>query len=144
MNDNDLPISIQPIAIARATDEADVMVIEVKPEFGEALLLIEEYKHLLVLYWMHKFSEEQRQILQVHPRGDRTKALRGVFCVRSPMRPNPIGITRVELIKVEGNTLFVRGLDAFDGSPIIDIKSECRDHSGADNECDRCSGAGSA
>ncbi len=123
MNDNDLPISIQPIAIARATDEPEVMVIEVKPEFAEALLLIEEQKHLLVLYWMHKLSEEKRQILQVHPQGDRTKALRGVFCVHSPMRPNPIGVTRVELIKVEGNTLFVRGLDASDGSPIIDIKS---------------------
>ena len=123
MNDNNLPISIQPIAIARATDEPDVMVIEVKPEFREALLLIEEQKHLLVLYWMHKLSAEQRQILQVHPRGDKAKTLSGVFCVHSPMRPNPIGVTRVELIKVEGNTLFVRGLDAFDGAPIIDIKS---------------------
>ena len=123
MNDNSLPISIQPIAIARATDEPDVMVIEVKPEFGEALLLIEEQKHLLVLYWMHRLTESDRATLQVHPRGDMSVPLHGVFATHSPGRPNPIGVTRVELIKGEGNTLFVRGLDAFDGAPIIDIKS---------------------
>jgi tRNA (Thr-GGU) A37 N-methylase len=49
--------------------------------------------------------------------------LRGVFSLRSPMRPNPIGLTRVRLLKKEGNTLLVEGLDALDGSPIIDIKS---------------------
>ncbi len=109
--------------MARAIDAPDVMTIEVRPEFSEALLLIEHRKYLLVLYWMHRLSKEQRQILQVHPQGDKTKALHGVFCVHSPMRPNPIGLTRVELLKVEGNVLFVKGLDAFEGSPIIDIKS---------------------
>jgi tRNA (adenine37-N6)-methyltransferase len=109
--------------MARATDASDVMTIEVRPEFSEALLLIEEQKHLLVLYWMHKLSKQQRHVLQVHPQGDKAKPLHGVFCVHSPMRPNPIGLTRVELLKVEGNVLFVKGLDAFEGSPIIDIKS---------------------
>ena len=123
MNDSGCPISIEPVGIARTTDDPDVMVIEVKPEFDEALLLIEEQTHLLVLYWMHKLSEEKRQMLQVHPQRDKTKALRGVFCVHSPMRPNPIGVTRVELVRVEGDKLFVTGLDALDGSPIIDIKS---------------------
>jgi tRNA-Thr(GGU) m(6)t(6)A37 methyltransferase TsaA len=61
--------------------------------------------------------------VKVHPQGDLNKPLRGVFSMRSPMRPNPIGLTRVRLLKKEGNTLLVEGLDALDGSPIIDIKS---------------------
>lgn len=123
MNDSGLPISIRPVGIARATDDADVMVIEVKPEFGEALLLIEEQKHLLVLYWMHRLAKNGGAPLQVHPRGDASIPLHGVFATHSPRRPNPIGVTRVEVVNIEGNRLFVRGLDAFDGSPIIDIKS---------------------
>ncbi len=123
MSDSDLNISIEPVGIAHTTDEPDVMIIEVDSKFTDALLLAEEQEHLLILYWMHRLNEADRQILQVHPRGDKTKPLRGVFFVHSPMRPNPIGVTRVELLKVEGNRLFVKGLDAFDESPIIDIKS---------------------
>jgi len=71
---------------------------------------------------MHKLSEKDRKTLKVHPQGDRNKPLRGVFSLRSPMRPNPIGLTRVRITRREGNILFVKGLDALDGSPIIDIK----------------------
>ncbi len=123
MSDNDLNINIEPVGIAHTTDEPELMIIEVQPEFSDALLLAEEQQHLLILYWMHKLNEADRRILQVHPQGDKTKPLRGVFFVHSPMRPNPIGVTRVELLKVEGNRLFVKGLDAFDKSPVIDIKS---------------------
>ncbi len=123
MDSKGLEIHIEPIGIVYATDEAEVMVIEVEPELSEALLRAEEQEHLLILYWMHKLSEADRRTLQVHPRGDKRKPLRGVFAVHSPMRPNPIGVTRAELLKVEGNRLFVKGLDALDGSPVIDIKS---------------------
>jgi len=62
-------------------------------------------------------------VLQVHPRGDLARPKRGVFTTRSPVRPNPIGLTRVELVKRQGNILIVQGLDAFEGSPVLDIKS---------------------
>jgi tRNA-Thr(GGU) m(6)t(6)A37 methyltransferase TsaA len=71
---------------------------------------------------MHQLSEADRQKLQAHPMGDVTTEKRGVFALRSPMRPNPIGLTRVRLVERKGNILIVEGLDAFDESPVIDIK----------------------
>lgn len=116
-------LPVRPIGVARATADPGVMVIEVHEHLADALLGIEEQTHLLVLYWMHALKVEVRDLLQTHPRGDSTRPLRGVFALHSPMRPNPIGVTRVELEGVEGARLRVRGLDALDGSPIIDIKS---------------------
>jgi tRNA (adenine37-N6)-methyltransferase len=60
--------------------------------------------------------------LQQRRRGDPQEPLRGVFAVRSPRRPNPIGLTTVKLLHIEGNTLTVAGLDAWDGTPVLDIK----------------------
>ncbi len=60
--------------------------------------------------------------LTQHPQGDRSRPRRGVFALRSPRRPNPIGITVVELVGMEGNVLQVRGLDAINGTPVLDIK----------------------
>jgi tRNA-Thr(GGU) m(6)t(6)A37 methyltransferase TsaA len=71
---------------------------------------------------MHRIPEEERRIMKVHPRGREDMPLLGVFATRTPYRPNPIGLTLVELMKVEGNVLTVRGLDAFDGTPVLDIK----------------------
>jgi len=61
-------------------------------------------------------------ILKVHPRGRMDMPLLGVFATRTNLRPNPIGLTLVELLKAEGNTLTVKGLDAFDGTPVLDVK----------------------
>jgi tRNA-Thr(GGU) m(6)t(6)A37 methyltransferase TsaA len=71
---------------------------------------------------MSQVLENKRMILKVHPRGRMDMPLLGVFATRTNMRPNPIGLTLVELLKVEGKTLTVRGLDAFNGTPILDIK----------------------
>lgn len=84
---------------------------------------MENRGHLWVLFWMNRLSEKDRETALVHPRGDRTREKQGVFALHSPMRPNPIGMTRVELIERNGNILIVKGLDAFDGTPVIDIKS---------------------
>jgi tRNA-Thr(GGU) m(6)t(6)A37 methyltransferase TsaA len=88
----------------------------------EALDGIAGFSHLFVLFWLNQVSNEQRMVLKVHPRGRVDMPLLGVFATRTNLRPNPIGLTLVELLKVEGNTLTVRGLDAFDGTPILDIK----------------------
>jgi tRNA (Thr-GGU) A37 N-methylase len=59
-----------------------------------------------------------------HPRGDRSRELLGVFCIRSPRRPNPIGATVVDVLQIDGNVLRVLGLDALNGTPILDLKRE--------------------
>lgn len=77
----------------------------------------------MVLYWIHlRDNQEERSVLHVIPRRHTTDVKVGVFACRSPSRPNPIGLCVVELGKVEGCMLTVRGLDAFENSPIIDIK----------------------
>jgi tRNA-Thr(GGU) m(6)t(6)A37 methyltransferase TsaA len=83
---------------------------------------IEEFSHLLVLYWAHCVPPEGRSLLRVHPKGRKDFPLVGVFADCSPARPNPICSTVVRLIEHHGNVLKVEGLDAVDGSPIIDIK----------------------
>jgi tRNA-Thr(GGU) m(6)t(6)A37 methyltransferase TsaA len=103
-------------------DKSRISQIIVRDELVEALEGVEGFSHLFVLFWLNQISSKQRMTLKVHPRGRMDMPLLGVFATRTNLRPNPIGLTLVELLKVEGNTLTVRGLDAFDGTPILDIK----------------------
>ena len=74
---------------------------------------------MLVLTWLDRAC---RDVLRVHPRGDRANALQGVFNTRSPDRPNPIGLHRVTVVSVEGPRVRVRDLEALDGTPVVDVK----------------------
>jgi tRNA-Thr(GGU) m(6)t(6)A37 methyltransferase TsaA len=74
---------------------------------------------LIVLTWLDRAS---RDVLRVHPRGDLSRPPQGVFTTRSPDRPNPIGLHRVEVAEVDGVRLRVRGLEAIDGTPVLDLK----------------------
>jgi L-fuculose-phosphate aldolase len=76
---------------------------------------------IVVLFWLHKST---RGTLKVYPRGDRSRGLRGVFASRSPARPNPIAISELKVLAVNGNRLEVSGLDILDGTPIVDIKKQ--------------------
>ncbi len=96
--------------------------IVIYDEFAECLDGIEEFSHVLVLYWSHLAAERGRGVRKVHPAGQQDIPMVGVFSTRSPARPNPVCSTTVELLGREGNVLKVRGLDAIDGSPVIDIK----------------------
>lgn len=87
--------------------------------YREGLAGIEEGARIVILYWMHLAG---RDILQVHPRGDRSRPMRGVFSTRSPDRPNPIALETVEVVLVRGTVIEVVGLDAVDGTPLLDIK----------------------
>jgi tRNA-Thr(GGU) m(6)t(6)A37 methyltransferase TsaA len=91
--------------------------IEVYPEYVEGLEGIEAYRHLIILYWMHRSRRDQ-----VRARPPNAERERGVFSTRSPDRPNPIGLCLTELVAVEDNRLKVRWLDALDGSPLLDVK----------------------
>jgi tRNA-Thr(GGU) m(6)t(6)A37 methyltransferase TsaA len=103
-------------------DRSNVSKIVLREDLAKALDGIEDFSHLFVIFWMHKISREERRTMKVHPRGRRDMPLLGVFATRTPHRPNPIGFTLVKLLKVEGNVVTVRGLDAFDGTPVLDIK----------------------
>ena len=103
-------------------DKSRISQIIFRDELVEALEGVDGFSHLFVLFWLNQVSSKQRMTLKVHPRGRLDMPLLGVFASRTNIRPNPIGLTLVELLKVEGNTLTVRGLDAFDGTPILDIK----------------------
>jgi len=123
-----LPMDIVPIGVVRqqcAEGEEGgpkAACIRVYPEFAEGLEGIEAPEHLTVLYWMHRLRPEDRKRLRVHPRGDPKRPKQGVFALRSPMRPNPIGLSTVKLVRRDGLDLYVKDLDALDGAPVIDIK----------------------
>lgn len=115
-------IRIRPVGIVRTLGEGGLSRIEVFKKYEPALLGIEGFSHLLVLYWMHKLPKGERGLLRVHPKGRPDLPLVGVFASRSRARPNPIGLTLVELVRRSGSELVVRGLDALEGTPVIDIK----------------------
>lgn len=101
-------------------EEAQIRIFS---EFCNGLTGVEEFSHLIVLYWFHlRDDEADRRTLIVFPKRHMVNVEKGVFACRSPSRPNPIGLCVVELVKREDCVLTVRGLDAFEGSPIIDIK----------------------
>jgi tRNA-Thr(GGU) m(6)t(6)A37 methyltransferase TsaA len=103
-------------------DESErVGTLEIYPEYQEGVDGIAAGQTIVVLFWLHQAS---RDILKVYPRGDRSKGLRGVFATRSPVRPNPIGISELKVLAIHGNQLEVSGLDILDGTPIIDIKKK--------------------
>lgn len=104
-------------------------VVEVYPEFEPALKGLEGFSHIFVLGYFDKLRPEQIGPLQVKPRAllrfgltlDQLPTI-GVFSLDSPTRPNPIGLSLVQLLRKRGNRLYVKGLDYFDGTPVLDIK----------------------
>lgn len=91
-------------------------------DYIEALEGVKEFSHLFVMFWLHEISAENRRVLKVRPRGRSDMPLLGIFATRTPHRPNPIGLTRVKLLTIERNIITVQGLDAFNGTPVLDIK----------------------
>lgn len=98
-------------------ETSGISEIEVFQKYQEGLKDVEGFSHLIVLYLFHKFKSHS---LHVRPKSDTT--LRGVFATRSPNRPNRIGFSVVELVERDGNKLKVKGLDAEDNTPLLDIK----------------------
>jgi tRNA-Thr(GGU) m(6)t(6)A37 methyltransferase TsaA len=125
------PVVMKPIAVVHNSVKAPRMegwedlesTIVVQDRWASALDGIEAFSHIFVIYWMHLISENLRETTtHVHPRGDLSIPLQGVLATRTPFRPNPIGLRVVSLLEREGNVLRVRGLDAIDGTPVLDLK----------------------
>lgn len=109
--------------IEKAKEERNVISeIIIDSKFSGILSGIEDFSHILVLYWAHRIPPEGRSLIMGHPMGRKDFPLVGIFATCSPTRPNPICVTTVRLLERRGNVLKVKGLDAVDGSPIIDIK----------------------
>jgi len=104
--------------------------IEIEPGLTEALDNLDEFSHIIVLYWMDRLAAEPLP-MKIHPRRDLKLPLVGILASRSPRRPNPIGKATVRLLKRERNILTVSGLDAIDGTPVIDIKPYLPDYDSA-------------
>jgi len=83
---------------------------------------IEAFSHVLVLYWMHRAAEAEPVRMRRRPQGREDMPEVGIFAQRARHRPNPIGVTAVELLRREKNRLVVRGLDAINGTPVMDVK----------------------
>jgi tRNA-Thr(GGU) m(6)t(6)A37 methyltransferase TsaA len=123
-------ILLRPIGYVR-TDAAEADIprqrrsleseIIVNEAYAPALEGIEAWSHLFVLFYLHKVGRTRKK-LQTHPRGRDDVPLQGVFAARGRDRPNPIGLAVVELLAREGLCLKVRRLDAYDGTPVLDIK----------------------
>ncbi len=113
-------------------DKSLTVQVVVEPEYVEALKGIEDYSHLFIVFYMHKISKKRKPVLEVHPRGRADIPLQGIFATRTPQRPNPIGLTLVRLVERKRNILVVEGLDAYDRTPVLDIKPYDHWNSAAD------------
>ncbi|MCZ2845955.1 MAG: tRNA (N6-threonylcarbamoyladenosine(37)-N6)-methyltransferase TrmO, partial [Candidatus Bathyarchaeota archaeon] len=125
----DEEIKIKPIGFVKTKatreevkDRKNISKIILNDKVLEGLKGIDDYSHLFIIFWMDQISEEKRKFLKIHPRGIKKIPLQGIFATRTSHRPNPIGLTIVELLKVKGKELTVRGLDAYDKTPVLDIK----------------------
>lgn len=98
-------------------DEVSEIIIDEK--FAEALDGIDDYSHVIIVYWMDKVKEH---VIKHRPQGNPNVPVVGIFACRCPQRPNPIAITTVKLVEHKGNRIKVKGLDILDGTPVIDIK----------------------
>jgi len=113
------PIS-DPAAAARQADEgAPPAWLVFEPDMVEGLRNLRPGDQVILLTWLDR---ARRDVLSVHPRGDTSRTQEGVFSTRSPHRPNPIGLHRVEITDIDGRRLRVYSLEAVDGTPIIDLK----------------------
>lgn len=110
--------------IGEVVKENDKTFIVVNEKYIDGMMGMENFSELTVLYWFDQNdTSEKRSILQVHPRGDNNNPMRGVFTTHSPVRPNLIAITRCKILSIKDNIIEIDEIDAFNHSPVIDIKS---------------------
>ena len=129
MEDNDLEkIEMSPIGFVRRTspdedvrDKTLFSEIVLVQDLARALDGIEGWSHVYVIYWLNRVPRPEEPIVHFPSRSKASPPL-GILATRAPIHPNPIGLTLVELIRREKNVLVVRGLDAYDGTPVLDIK----------------------
>jgi tRNA-Thr(GGU) m(6)t(6)A37 methyltransferase TsaA len=125
------PLSIKPIGVIRSeiknredaplfyTEGAPNALLEMIPAYTDGLYRMQVGDEIIVITWFHQAC---RETLKVHPRGDVSNPLTGVFSTRSPDRPNPLGLHRVKVLEINPDSLHIGPIEAIDGTPVIDIK----------------------
>lgn len=112
---------LYPVGIVKKTCES--VELRIFAEYVDALNGLQDFSHIFVLYWFdNNDTPEKRSTLQVYPRGNKENPLTGVFACRSPVRPNLIALSLCRALSVEDGVVHIDKIDAFDGSPILDIK----------------------
>ena len=123
--------SIEPIGVIRSeiknkedaplfyTEGAPDAFLEMIPAYTDGLDRMQVGDEIIVITWFHR---ARREVLKVHPRGDASNPLTGVFSTRSPDRPNPLGLHRVKVLEIDSGRLLIGPIEAIDGTPVIDIK----------------------
>jgi tRNA-Thr(GGU) m(6)t(6)A37 methyltransferase TsaA len=112
---------VHPIGQVEKRDGRNLIVLDKKYQGG--LLGLEQWSHVQVVWWFDKNDTPQkRAMLQVHPRGDKNNPLTGVFACRAPVRPNLIALSLCKIISVKENVVEVEKIDAFEGTPVLDLK----------------------
>jgi len=112
---------IIPVGVVRKTDTA--VSIEIFDDYTDALLGLDGFSHIAVFYWFDQNdTAEKRRVFQVHPRKDPRNPLTGVFATHSPQRPNLIALTVCRILSIHGGSIEIEDIDAFDGTPVIDLK----------------------
>lgn len=100
----------------------NISEIHIDQEWQDLLDGIDDFSHVLIIYWPHLLDPERRKLHKVHPMGRKELPLTGIFATRSPARPNPLLVSVVRILERKENILKVLGFEAVDGSPILDIK----------------------
>ncbi|MHC4541588.1 MAG: tRNA (N6-threonylcarbamoyladenosine(37)-N6)-methyltransferase TrmO [Planctomycetota bacterium] len=114
---------VYPIGEVQKKDGRTFIVLDKQYEAG--LRGLENHSYVHVVYWFDRNDmPEKRAILRVHPRGDRDNPMTGVFATHSPFRPNLIAISKCEIISIEENVIEIKHIDAFDSSPVLDLKGD--------------------
>ncbi len=109
--------------VGSVVEAGELSKVRVFPEFWAGLRRLSGFSHVIILYWFHlRDNEKERSVLKVTPKRHPGAPQVGVFASRSPSRPNPIGLCITELVETNRSILTVKGLDALQNSPIIDIK----------------------
>jgi tRNA-Thr(GGU) m(6)t(6)A37 methyltransferase TsaA len=112
---------MQPIGHVQKTEDKTLIVLD--KEYQPGLLGLDGFSHAYVFWWFDRNdTPERRKTLQVHPMGNRENPLTGVFATRCPRRPNLVALTLCKIVAVKENVVEVEKIDAFDGTPVIDIK----------------------
>jgi tRNA-Thr(GGU) m(6)t(6)A37 methyltransferase TsaA len=114
---NEVPLGRQDIRW-----EKIVSTVALEPRWAEGLEGITEFSHVIVIFYLNRIQEEGPLPLKTRPMGRKELPEVGIFSTRTPYRPNGIGVTVVELLGQKGSELRVRGLDAYHGTPVLDIK----------------------
>jgi len=125
------PFSLQPIGVIRSeikkrkdapmfyNEGAPNAFLEIEPAYTSGLDRMRVGDEIIVITWLH---QADRDVLKVHPRGNKSNPLTGVFLTRSPDRPNPLGLHRVKVLEIAKSGLHIGPIEVIDGTPVVDIK----------------------